>query len=95
MSFTAKLKLASSRPVSIALHIISSPSILKKKAKITIYPLMKGSIIYNFRLMIDIAAKKGTKYTKIMIYILEYQIVMGVKNTNLDFFTRPSIANRQ
>ena len=25
------------------------------------------------------------KYTKIIVYILEYQIVMGVKNINLDF----------
>ena len=29
------------------------------------------------------------KYTKIIIYILEYQIVMGVKNINLDFLQDP------
>jgi len=32
-----------------------------------------------------IQPQKSTKYTKITIYILEYQIVMGVRNINLDF----------
>ena len=32
-----------------------------------------------------IQPQKSTKYTKITIYILEYQIVLGVRNINLDF----------
>jgi hypothetical protein len=29
--------------------------------------------------------KKSLKYTKITIYILEYQVVMGARNKNLNF----------
>ena len=46
--------------------------------------LLFGIETADFIINLDIAAKRHKIHKKI-IYILEYQIVMGVKNINLDF----------
>jgi len=55
------------------------------KNSVTIHGFRGSGLTEKPNRLIVIQPQKSTKYTKIAIYILEYQMVMDVRNINLDF----------